>query len=98
MDVTEAEAVATLPLIGCHSQLGDKEKRRIEKGRERDMVRKGAKGFCGRGRGRQLSVGWRLEAEEEAGRQEGTGVFFLPLRTHPESPPTEKRRRRERRP
>lgn len=28
VDVTEAEAEATLPLIGCHSQVSDKEKRR----------------------------------------------------------------------
>lgn len=35
VDVTEAEAEATLPLIGCHSQVSDK-----EKGREKNETKK----------------------------------------------------------
>lgn len=34
VDVTEAEAEATLPLIGCHSQVSDKEKGEEKTGRK----------------------------------------------------------------
>lgn len=43
VDVTEAEAEATLPLIGCHSQVSDK-----EKGREKNETKKhgGGRKYC----------------------------------------------------
>lgn len=46
VDVTEAEAEATLPLIGCHSQVSDKEKREREK---RDKKARGGGGGGGKG-------------------------------------------------
>lgn len=42
VDVTEAEAEATLPLIGCHSQVSDK-----EKGREKNETKKHGRGGGG---------------------------------------------------
>lgn len=44
VDVTEAEAEATLPLIGCHSQVSDK-----EKGREKNETKKHGGGGSGGG-------------------------------------------------
>ena len=55
VDVTEAEAEATLPLIGCHSQVSDKEKGEKKKGDE------GAKGR-GEKSGR---VGWMEGVREK---------------------------------
>lgn len=83
VDVTEAEAEATLPLIGCHSQVSDK-----EKGREKNETKKhGGEGRVGGGgENTALTSQWasvdcgiekqgRLEAEEEGGLWEGIQFF-----------------------
>lgn len=41
LDVTEAEAEATLPLIGCHSQVSDKEKGERKTGRKAEGGKRG---------------------------------------------------------
>lgn len=64
VDVTEAEAEATLPLIGCHSQVSDK-----EKGREKNETKKHREGGVGEGWGRKycpyipVSISWLWNRE-----------------------------------
>lgn len=84
VDVTEAEAEATLPLIGCHSQVSDK-----EKGREKNETKK--HGGEGRGEGGRkycpyipvsISWLWNRETGEVRGWRRGWTlgrhtVFFL---------------------
>lgn len=85
VDVTEAEAEATLPLIGCHSQVSDK-----EKGREKNETKKhgGGKGEGGEARKYcpyipvSISWLWNRETGEVRGWRRGWTlgrhtVFFL---------------------
>lgn len=85
VDVTGAEAEATLPLIGCHSQVSDKEKGERKTGRKAKGEKKGGRR---KGENSTLTSQWasvdcgmakrgRLEAEEEGGRREGTESVFL---------------------
>lgn len=84
VDVTEAEAEATLPLIGCHSQVSDK-----EKGREKNETKKHGGGGRG-GEARKycpyipvsISWLWNRETGEVRGWRRGWTlgrhtVFFL---------------------
>lgn len=89
VDVTEAEAEATLPLIGCHSQVSDK-----EKGREKNETKKHGGGRGGKGEGGgearkycpyipvSISWLWNRETGEVRGWRRGWTlgrhtVFFL---------------------